>query len=91
MIAGVPAIGIVSAGKERLYKRNLGLESSEHPCDTALPVNEWLHPDRRVIIAETSELTTYPIEIYADGSKDAGKVGAGVAIYSKKQLPSQCK
>jgi hypothetical protein len=28
----------------------------------------------------------YPIEIYMDGSKDEGKVGAGVIIYSNKQL-----
>ena len=63
-----------------------GLESSEHPCDMPLPVNEWPHPSRRVTITETSELTTYPIEIYTDGSKDGGKVGAGVATYSNKQL-----
>ena len=56
-----------------------------------LPVYKWLHPARRVTITETSELTTYPIEIYADGSKDEGKVGAGVVIYSNKQLVTQCK
>jgi ribonuclease HI len=33
----------------------------------------------------------YPIEIYTDGSKDRGKVGAGVAIYSNKQPGKQCK
>jgi len=31
-------------------------------------------------------MTTYPIEIYTDG-----KVGAGVVIYSNKQLAAQCK
>ena len=56
-----------------------------------LPVNKWPHRARRVTISETSELTTYPIEIYTDGSKDGGKVGAGVTIYSNKQLVKQGK
>jgi ribonuclease HI len=33
----------------------------------------------------------YPMEINMDGSKDEDKVGAGVAIYSNKQLVKQCK
>ena len=33
----------------------------------------------------------YPIEIYTDGSKDGGKVGTGVVIYSNMQLVTQCK
>ena len=33
----------------------------------------------------------YPVEIYTDGSKDGGKVGAGVAIYLNKQLVRQGK
>jgi len=56
-----------------------------------LPVNEWPHPARRVTITETCELTTYSKEIYKDSSKDGGKVGAGVAIYSNKQVVTQCK
>jgi tubulin alpha len=36
-------------------------------------------------------LTTYPIEIYTDGSKDGSKVGAQAAICSNKQLIKQCK
>jgi hypothetical protein len=39
---------------------------------------------RRVSITDTKEQTTYPIEIYPDGSKDGGKVRAGVAIYSEQ-------
>jgi ribonuclease HI len=56
-----------------------------------LPVNEWPHPARRVPITDTNEQMTYSLEIYTDGSKDGGKVGAGVAIYSNKQLVKQCK
>ena len=39
----------------------------------------------------TDNVRTYPTEIYTDVSKDEGKVGAGVAIYSNKQLVKQCK
>jgi len=91
VMAGVPPIGIVIAGMVQLYKRKHGLESMKHECDMPMPVNKWLHPARRVTITETSELTTYPIEIYTDGSKDEGKVGAGVVIFSNKQLAAQCK
>ena len=91
MRAGVLPIGIVITGKVQLYKRKHGLESSEHQCDMPLPVTEWPHPAQCVTILETSELKTYPIEIYTDGSKDGGKVGAGVAIYSNKQLVTQGK
>jgi hypothetical protein len=63
-------------------QQKLGLENSDIVCDMPLPINEWPHPARLVTITETSELTTYPIEIYTDGSK----VGARAAIYSNKQL-----
>ena len=49
------------------------------------------HPAQRVTIAETKEKTKYPIEIYTDGSKVEGKVGAGVAIYLNKHLMKRCK
>jgi len=63
----------------------------EHECDMPMPVNKWPQPARRITITETSELTTYPIEIYKEGSRDEGKVGPRVVIYSNKQLAAQCK
>ena len=90
-MAGVPPIGIGIPEKVQLYKRKHGLEKSEQPCDMPLPANEWPHPAQWFTITETSELIMYPIEIYTDGSKDGGKVGAGVAIYSNKQLVKECK
>ena len=91
VMAGVPPIGIVIAGKVQMYKIKHGLQNSEQVCDMPLPSNEWPRPARRVTITETRELTTYPIEIYTDGRKGEGKVGAGVAINSSKQLVKQCK
>jgi len=86
VIAGVPPTGLVIDGKVQVYRRKHGLENSDIVCDTPLPVHEWPHPARQVTITETNEATTYPIEIYPDGSKDASTVGAGVAIYHNKQL-----
>ena len=40
---------------------------------------------------ETSDSISYATEIYRDGSKIGGKVGAGVAIYTDKTLVRQCK
>jgi hypothetical protein len=90
-MAGVPPIGIVIAGKVQMYKRMHGVESGEQAYDIPLPVNKWPHPARRLTITETSELITCPIEIYTDGSKDEGKVGAGAVIYANKQLTTQRK
>ena len=91
VMGGVPPIGIVIAGMVQLYKRKHGLESREQECDMPMPVNKCPHPARRITITETSDLTTYPIEIYTDGSEDEGKIGAGVVIYWNKQLAAQCK
>jgi hypothetical protein len=91
LMAGVPPIGIAIAEKAHLYKRKHGIERSEYECDMSLPVTEWPHPARRVTIMETSELASYPTEIYTDGSKVGGKVGAGVASYSDRRLVRQCK
>jgi len=91
VIAGVSPIGLVIDGKVQVYKRKHGLEYSDTVCDTPLPVHERSHPARQVTITERNEATTYPIEIYTDGSKDASTVGAGVAIYRSKKLIMQCR
>jgi hypothetical protein len=41
-----------------------------------LEIQDWPHPADRLIIEESKESETYPIEIYTDGSKINGKVGA---------------
>jgi ribonuclease HI len=40
---------------------------------------------------ETTDLITYPTEIFTEGSKRGDKVGAGVAIYTDKRLVRQYK
>jgi ribonuclease HI len=56
-----------------------------------LPAKEWSHPAWREDIMETTDLITYPTEIFTDGSKIGDKVGAGVAIYTNKRLLRQYK
>jgi len=56
-----------------------------------LPAKEWAHPALRADIMETTNLTTYPTEIFTDGSKIGDKVRAGVAIYTDKRLVRKCK
>ena len=57
----------------------------------ASAVTDWPHPTRRVFITETSDLISYATQIYSDGSKIGGKVGAGVAVYTDKMLLRKCK
>jgi hypothetical protein len=56
-----------------------------------LPAKEWSHPAWREDIMETTDLITYPTEIFTDGNKTVDKVGAGVAIYTDKRLVIQYK
>jgi hypothetical protein len=84
--AGVPPIGLVIEGKVQLYKRKYGLKNSDTVCDMLQPVNKWPHPARRATVMENSVMTKYIIEMYTDGSKNGGQIGAGVAIHIDKQL-----
>jgi ribonuclease HI len=91
VIDGVPSIGIVTEEKARLYKIKHNPERCEYECDLPLPVNEWPHPARRLNTMEIRDSTPDCTEIYTDGSKIGGKVGAGAAIYVDRVLKRQCK
>jgi len=56
-----------------------------------VPVKEWPHPARRLNVMEIRDSTLYSTEIYTDGSKIGGTVGAGAAIYVDQLLKRQCK
>ena len=86
MMAGIPPIRIVLEEKARLYKIKHNAERNEYECDTPLPIKEWPHPARRLNIMEISDSTPYSTEIYTEGSKIGGKVGAGAAIYVDQVL-----
>src|SRR5215510_10542330 len=91
LIAGVPPIAIVIAEKAQLYNRKLYTEGVALECNIPVPVTDWPHPAWRANIMETNVSISYATEIYTDGSKIDGKVGAGVAIYTDKTIVRQCK
>ena len=51
----------------------------------------YTHPARCLNIMEITDSTPYSMEIYTDGSKIRGKVGAGAAKYADQVLKRQCK
>jgi len=63
----------------------------DYEWDKPVPATEWPHPALRADIMETTDVITYPTEIFTDGSKIGDKVGAGVAIYSEKLVLKKCK
>ena len=91
MLAGVQPIGIEIEGKICLYKRKHSTTKEDYEWDKPLPATEWPHPALRADIKETTDLITYPTEIFTGGSKIGDKVGAGVAIYTEKRLVRKCK
>ena len=91
VMAGVPPIAIVIAEKAQLYKSKHCMEGAAFEYDMPVPVTDWPHPARRANIMETSDSISYATEIYTDGSKIGGKVGAGMAIYTDKTLVRQWK
>jgi hypothetical protein len=74
LMAGLPPIGIVISEKVQLYKRKHCTERNAYKCDLPVPVTDWPQPARRVPIMETSDLISYPTQIYTDGSKIGGKL-----------------
>jgi hypothetical protein len=90
-MAGVQPIGIEIEGKTCLYKRKHSTGKGDYKWDKPLPAEEWPHPARRADIMETTELITYPTEIFTDGSKFGEEVGAGVAIYKDNRLVRRYK
>ena len=91
MMAGIPPIGIVIEEKTRLYKITHNAGRSEHDCDTPFLIKEWPHPARRLNIMGICDSPPYCTEIYTDGSKIGGIVGAGAATYVDQVLKKQCK
>jgi hypothetical protein len=79
-LAGVQTIGIVIDRKTCLYKRKHSTGKEDYEWDKPLPAKEWPHPALRADIMKTTDLTSYPIEIFTDGSEIGNKIGARVAI-----------
>jgi ribonuclease HI len=90
-MAGVLPIGIAIEGKTQLYKLKHPQENNQIEYDIPLPVHEWPHPAKQIIINEANENTSCALEVFTDGSKDNKSVGAGVAMYQHNQLIKEGK
>jgi len=75
-MAGVPPIGIVIAGRARTYKATHNIIE----CDAPLEVRYWPHPAEIPLIRAPTEIPHNAINIFTDGSKIGGKVGATAVI-----------
>jgi hypothetical protein len=91
LMVGVPPIRIVIAEKVQLYKKSTARKEMHLNAICQCQSRTGPHPARRVFITETSDLISYATQIYRDGSKIGGKVGAGVAVYTDKMLVRKCK
>jgi hypothetical protein len=70
LMAGIQPIGIEIEGKTCLYKRKHSTGKGDYKWDKPLPAEEWPPPARCTDIMETTELMTYPTEIFTDGKKN---------------------
>jgi hypothetical protein len=91
MMAGFPPMGIVIEKNARLHNITHNVERRGYERDIPQPVKEWPHPARRLNVTEIRDSKPYPIEVYTEGSKIGGKVGAGAAVYVDQVLKRQCK
>jgi hypothetical protein len=55
--------------------------NEDYEWDKPLPVKKWPHFVLRADIMETTDLITYPTEIFTDGSKIGDKVTRSGYIY----------
>jgi hypothetical protein len=80
-MAGAKPIEMKIGEITQVYRANHNAGQDYQEYDAPLEIQGWPHPADRLIIEESKESETYPIEIYTDGSKINGKVGAVAIIY----------
>ena len=85
--AGVRPIRLTIEEKVRTY--NATHNNTEY--DAPLEVRLWPHPTEVPLIRETSETLHNVINIFTDGSKIGGKVGAAVVIIKDDTITHQYK
>jgi hypothetical protein len=84
-MAGAKPIGIKIGEITQVYRATHNVCQDDQEYDAPLDIRDWPHPADRLIIEESKESETYPIEIYTDGSNINGKVEAAAIIYKNGQ------
>ena len=90
VMASVPPIGITVQEKIMIYKATHG-EKNLESYDAPLELNKWPHPAERITINKAEDITRYEIEIYTDGSKIRGHVGAAAIILCNGNVVNRLK
>jgi hypothetical protein len=87
VLAGLAPIALKVEEAANIY--NALRDSHAHEIDQEVHPKDWCHPTETITITERQDDPA--IQIYTDGSKNEGGVGAGIAIFIQGQLTSQLK
>lgn len=92
VVAGNKPICITIAETAKIYKATHDeREDNLTKYDAPLPLATWPHPAERIKIEQVNYNIQYTTEIYTDGSKYDGKVGAAAVIYQQGSIVHKIK
>ena len=88
---GMTPIIIKTAKAVKQYNIRKRKGNQTQLIDREVELKNWPHPADLVKIIEDNGHVEQTIQIYADGSKNEGGVGSGVAIFDGKEVKAQLK
>jgi ribonuclease HI len=91
ILAGTTAIIIRTEEATKQYFPRKGKGALTQSVDLEVELKNWPHPADVAAFNEVKEYDDKPIQIYTDGSKNEQGVGAGVAIFSGKEVVKKLK
>lgn len=94
VLAAVKSINIKIQEVLEIYKdTHITSENDETTIPIEVPpkLREWPHPADRVGVREAQEYLQYNIDIFTDGSKINGKVGAAAVIFQNGEMVKKSK
>jgi ribonuclease HI len=91
ILAGMTPIINRTEEAAKQYSLRKGKGALTQSIDLELELKNWPHPAEAAAFIEVKEYDDKTIQIYTDGSKNKHGVGAGVAIFSGKELVTKLK
>lgn len=86
VIAGIKPLAISIHETAQIYRAIHSHTDNLTDIDAPLKKEEWPHPAERITVDEVEESNNYKIEIFTDGSKLQGMVGAAAVIIKNGQI-----